>query len=251
MNRDQQMRAFDLCASDEAERSHYRAELGRLAHERDLAQAQVDRATHHIAEALPRALHVGVSVVEAGQVTGLSRPTVYRMLAGARKQHDFREDVALFEGALQALNQTALPFDLASYFQTSTDEVFECLMRLYPLLSREFASFGPAGLTQLVELLPALGVPERIILAMLLLQGLPTDRVAWSTKYSETEVLGWAALGLLRILPRTREAFLPTAQPGEWDVGTIEKPPLRSSRQRWRYPIGDPRRHQMPRNDVL
>lgn len=240
----EQLQAFDLRASQEAEQSHYRAALGRVAHERELAEAEADKATRDITEMLPRALKAGVSVVDAAQLTGLSRPTVYRMLAGARKQRDVREDAARFEQALEALDRSALPFDLASYLQTSTDEVFEGLMHLYPVLSGEFASLGPVGLTKLVELLPELGIPERIVLAMLLLQGLPTERVAWSTKYPETQVLGWASLGLLRVLPRAREAAQPLSQADGWAVEPTSEPLLKPSNQSMRYPIGDPRRHQ-------
>lgn len=219
-------------------RSHYRAVLGRYAHERDLALAEAEKATRDLTETLPQALEAGVSVVDVAQLTGLSRPTIYRMLAGARKEHDVRKDLARLEHALETLDRSALPFDLASYLQISTDEVFDYLMRLYPLLRGELASFGPVGLTKLVELLPDLGVPERIVLAMLLLQDLPTERVAWSTKYSDVEVLGWASLGLLRILPRIREELhaLPI-------MDSADAPVLTSSRQLWRYPIGDPRQH--------
>jgi len=242
MNPVQQLQAFDVRGSDDAERSHHRAALGRLAHERDLAVAAADKAARDIAAILPQALDAGISVVEAAQLTGVSRPTLYRMLASARKQHDVTEEAARFEQALEAFDRSALPFDLAGHFQTSTDEVFECLKRLYPLLSSEFASVGPIAVSKLVELLPELGVPERLVLAMLLLQGLPVERVAWSTKYQETEVLGWASLGLLRVLPQVREAaHLPSTLAG-WDVVTADEP-LPSS-QSWRDPIGDPRRGQ-------
>ncbi|HXN36659.1 MAG TPA: hypothetical protein VN892_01355 [Solirubrobacteraceae bacterium] len=238
MNPAQQLQAFDFQGGGDAAQRHYRAALGRLAHERDLAIAKAEKATRDLTETLPQALLAGVSVVDAAQLTGLSRPTIYRMLAGARKQHDVRKDLARFEHALEGLDRSALPFDLASYLQISTDEVFECLMRLYPLLSGELASFGPVGLTKLVELLPDLGIPERIVLAMLLLQDLPTERVVWSTKYPETEVLGWAALGLLRILPRIREAIHAPSV-----LESAEAELRRPSSQLWRYPLGDPRRH--------
>jgi hypothetical protein len=76
-------------------------------------------------------------------------------------------------------------------------------------------------------------VPERIVLPMLLLQHSPTERVAWSTKLPEVQVLGWAALGLLRLLPLAR--FL--LQPGE---GQSSEPQYLPPAKRWRVPIGDP-----------
>ncbi len=239
----QQMRAFPPPGSPEAELVQCRAALAQLAREREIALAEADKAVRGMAELLPRALQAGVSVVDAAQLAGVSRPTLYRMLSGARRQQDLRGVAARFEQALD-LQQQALPFDLASHFQISIDEVFDCLMRLYPLVTDELASLGPAALTSLVELLQELGTPERIVVAMLMLQGLSADRVARSTQLPETQVLGWASLGLLRVLPRIREAMassLQTAgQPSEDPDGTV----LRSSSNPQRYPIGDPRRYQ-------
>ena len=75
---------------------------------------------------------------------------------------------------------------------------------VYPKLAAEFADLGPTAMTTLVELMPELEPPEREILKMLLLHDMPLKRVAWSNQISEPNVLSWAALALLRLLPRMR-----------------------------------------------
>jgi hypothetical protein len=116
---------------------------------------------------------------------------------------------------------------------SSVEQVFDALMGLYPLVTGDFAALGQSALTSLVELLPELGVPERIVLAMLLLQGQTTDYVTASTQLPENEVLGWAVLGLLRVLPRICAAQEDAAEHRSTAVN-IDR----------RYRVGDPRRHR-------
>jgi hypothetical protein len=200
----------------EVQRGHYRDELRRLAGERARSLSQADQFASEIGRCLPNAVQAGISVVEAADITGISRPTLYRMHAAARQRQDLRGLVASYEHALELLadelEHPALPYEIATRFSTSVDEVFESLMQIYPLARDEFASLGPTAVTALVELLPELGTPESIILKMLLLNDMSTERVAWSTKLPQTQVLGWAALGLLRVLPRMR-APTPIASP--------------------------------------
>jgi hypothetical protein len=190
--------------------------LRRLTDERRTALARADRAVHEITSLLPDAVAAGVSVVQASEVTGISRPTLYRMLADARQGEDLHGLAARVGDALGTLERdcghSVRPFDLAAHFQVSTDEVFRMLTALYEMLAREVDSLGPVAVTTLVELLPGLGPPEDPVLKMLLLHRLPTARVAWSTQLAESEVLGWGALGLLRLLPRMREAAAPVEQ---------------------------------------
>lgn len=63
-----------------AELAKYRALLTQLAQERESARADADRAMRGIANLLPSAMQAGISIVDAAQLTGLSRPTLYRML---------------------------------------------------------------------------------------------------------------------------------------------------------------------------
>jgi hypothetical protein len=185
-----------------------------------------------IANLLPGAIQAGISIVDAAQLTGLSRPTLYRMLSESRERSPLRDVTAQFEQALE-LNSQALPYDLASHFGISTEQVFDTLMGLYPVVTDGFAALGPTALTSLIELLPELGVPERIVLPMLLLQGKTTDYVAASTQLPASEVLGWAALGLLRVLPRIRSAQQGPAEHRSTAVNVDR-----------RYLVGDPRRHR-------
>jgi hypothetical protein len=237
-----QIRAFDRPQSPEAELAICREALLELANLRDGALADAAQASRRIADLLPRAVMAGVSVVDAAELTGVSRPTLYRMLAENRQREPLRDLAARFERALDCEHE-ALPNDLAVRLQTSLDAVFEHLMRIYPLVAEEFSSLGQPGLTTLVEILPELGVPERLVLAMLMLQGLSVDRVARSVQLPEMQVLGWATLGLLRTLPRLRKelpdaerASAPDSAPNFTDTGptTIDH----------RYRVGDPRRHR-------
>ena len=186
----------------------YRGQLQRLAEQRANALGDASQAAAEIGRLLPQALRSGVSVVEAARLTGVSRPTLYRMLAEARQQQDLRGTIVQFEAIMDKMSgetkNKIYPADLATFCQCSVDETFEQLMQIYRLLADEFAGLGPAGITALVELMPELGTPEREIVKMLLLHDMPVQRVAWSNQLSETKVLGWAALALLRLLPRMR-----------------------------------------------
>ncbi len=231
----QQLRAFDEPSSPRAERAHYRALLLQLADRREFFQTQAASTGREIAQMLPAALQAGISIVEAAQITGISRPTLYRMLADVRQQRDPRDLVQAFSHALEVLEPAALPYEIAGHFQVYVDDIFNWLAQTYPLVRSEFESFGPSATTILIEKLPELGVPERIVLPMLVLQQAPTERVARSTKLPEVQVLGWAALGLLRLLPLVRFVLEPgdDSPPGQRYL-----PPA----NRWRFPIGDPRR---------
>jgi DNA-binding phage protein len=232
MTQQQQTRALRSVASGQADVAQYRAALAQLAQERERAHADANRAMQDIANLLPRAIQTGISVVDVAQLTGLSRPTLYRMLSESRERRPLREIAVQFEQALEQNNQ-ALPADLANRFGTSIEQVFEALMGLYPLVADELAALGQPALTSLVEFLPELGVPERIVLAMRFLQGQTTDYVAASTQLPGNEVPGWAALGLLRVLPRIRAAQEGAAKHSSTAV-SVDR----------RYRVGDPRRHR-------
>jgi hypothetical protein len=167
--------------------------------------AAAEQETRRIQQLLVVALQAGMSVAEAVALTGVSRATLYRMLAEVRQQQDLRSLAHQFEEALAALGEELdlppLPADLQRHFGASLDEVFEMLMQLYRPLAAEATALGPMGLTVLGDLIPGLGTPEKIVLNMLLFQGLSVEDVARSTQLAETRVLGWAALALLRVLP--------------------------------------------------
>lgn len=192
----------------DTQRAIYRGQLQQETAERLAGFAQADAATRRVADLLPGAQQAGISVVEAAELTGISRPTLYRMLADSRKRQELRGLAQQFEQALgqvgRDLGRPALPDDLRAHFQRPLDEVFDLLRQLYDPLTREVLTLGPGALTTLVDLLPGLSGPEKIVLNMLLLQWQPTDEVARSTKLTHTRVMAWAALGLLRVLPQLR-----------------------------------------------
>jgi predicted DNA-binding transcriptional regulator AlpA len=192
----------------DTQRALYRNELRRAAADRVAALAGADAATRRIAQLLPGAVQAGLTIVEVAELTEISRPTIYRMLSDARHAQDLRglaqqlQDVVA--QASSELSRPALPADLATSLQVSLDEVQTMLGQVFGYLATELDGLGPNALTTLVDLLPELGKPEKIILNMVFLQRLPTDDVARSTKFPQTEVLAWAALGLLRLLPELR-----------------------------------------------
>ncbi len=186
----------------------YRNELRKAAASRSACLAAAEESLRRIQQLLPGALQAGLPVAEAAELTALSRATVYRMLSDARQQQDLRGLASEFATALvgltKSLGRRPLPADLQAYFHVPLEEVFELLMQLYRLLSVEAVALGPLALALLGDLIPGLDNPEKIVLNMLLFQRLSVEDVASSTQLSETRVLGWASLGLLRVLPELR-----------------------------------------------
>ncbi|HTB69648.1 MAG TPA: hypothetical protein VK707_01535 [Solirubrobacteraceae bacterium] len=186
----------------------YRHELSRSADQRGQGLASVDAAGQRIRQLLPGALQAGLPVGEVAALTGVSRATLYRMLVESRQRNGLQSLVGDFERVLALLDEDMdvppLPADLQRYLGIPLDEVFDKLMQLYQPLAAEADALGPLGLTLLGDLIPQLGTPEKIVLNMLLFQGLPAAEVGRSTQLSEVRVLGWAALGLLRLLPELR-----------------------------------------------
>ncbi len=60
--------------------THYKQTLRRAAARRDEAQRAHERAQRTIRETLPKARAAGVSAVELGEILGVSRQLVHRML---------------------------------------------------------------------------------------------------------------------------------------------------------------------------
>jgi hypothetical protein len=183
----------------------YRGELQRAADDLNKSRAAVDETTQFIQRLLPSALEAGVAISEAAQITGLSRATLYRLLADARRQQNLTGLVTQLEGAVgqlaETLDRPPLPADLRSLFNVSLEEVFEMLMQAYLPLSQRAASLEPMEVAALGDLIPTLGTPEKVVLNMLIFQRLPVAAVSKSAKLTKTQVMAWAALGLLRILP--------------------------------------------------
>jgi hypothetical protein len=207
LNKQQNARAGRL---REEQRQDYRERLSRMAAERAEAAGRAEALAEEMYGLLPGALQAGISIVEAAELTGISRPTLYRALKDTQQRQDLRWAIGEYEHELARLAQdgsdTVLPAHLAAAWKVPVAEVFERLMQVYRPLASDFASLGSNGLTLLIRLLPTLMSPESEILRMFLLQDKSARRVAQSNQMSETEVLGWAALALLRLLPRMRES---------------------------------------------
>jgi hypothetical protein len=201
----------------DTQRGLYRNELARVAREREASLEQADAAMTRIRQMLPGALQAGVSVVELAQITGLSRPTLYRLLADARQQQDLRGLAVQLEDVIARvtgeLGRSALIADLVERLETDNEELRERLTMVAGYISGELDALGSPGLTLLVELLPEAPKVERIVLTMLFLQRLPVEEVARSVEFGPEDVVVWASLGLLRLLPKLREQIVPSPSP--------------------------------------
>src|SRR5690349_5729910 len=89
----------------DTERALYRGELQRAAEDRRRALGEADAATERIAQLLPGAVQAGVPIVELAELTGISRPTIYRMLSDARHAQDLRGLALQLEHAVTQLGE--------------------------------------------------------------------------------------------------------------------------------------------------
>jgi DNA-directed RNA polymerase specialized sigma24 family protein len=183
----------------------YRNELRRSAAARASALAHAEEAQRHVERLLPGALQAGVPVSEAAAITGVSRATLYRMIARANRQQSVEELAAQVQATLallgEKLDHPPEPADLQEHLGGSVDEVFRLLASLYPFLEARIEELDSVAPTALVDLLPGLTTPEKTALTMLLFHGRSPEQAAQSMSLPELTVLGRAALGLLRLLP--------------------------------------------------
>lgn len=186
----------------------YRAELKAAVDQRDAGLQQADQANARIESLLPGAVDVGVTVVELARLTGWSRPTVYRMLSRSRQQEDMsaiartlEEDLAR---ATKDFGSPAGLYNLAQLLGSSQEELVQRLNDVFPVLATELESLGSIGGIFLIDLLPSIPSNEKVVLAPLFLQRQSIEAVAGSVQQPAVEVVAWAALGLLRLLPEIR-----------------------------------------------
>jgi hypothetical protein len=190
------------------------AQLRHELYRRELQEAGERRRTHldaaadetaRIERLFEGAEEAGLSVLEIARLTGLSRPTLYRMRSSAQTDREtarLRDELqhSLSE-ASEGLGRPALLFDLAKRMGLAEADLRGGLKLVFPKLADELEALGSSGLTGLVDLLPNLPKNEKIVLNLLFLQRLSLSDVAGSVRASEGEVIVWAALALLRVLP--------------------------------------------------
>ena len=186
----------------------YRAELKGAVDQRDAGLQQANDASARIESLLPGAVDVGVTVAEVARLTGWSRPTVYRMLSRSRRQEDMasvarrlEEDLAR---ATEDFGSPAGLYNLAQLLGTDQAELARRLNDVFPVLAEELESFGSIGGSFLIDLLPSIPPNEKVVLAPLFLQRQSVEAVAESVQRPAVEVIAWAALGLMRLLPELR-----------------------------------------------
>jgi len=193
---------------EEASRALYRDEICRAAEERDAHLEHANAANGRIEQLLPGAVKAGLPVVEIARLTGWSRPTLYRMLARTRQEQDLTVVARKLEEDLgrasEDFGSPAGLYNLAQLLQISQAELCERLGEVFPLLAQELDGFGSIGGTFLIDLLPSIPHNEKVVLAPLFLQQQPIAAIAVSVQRPTGEVIAWAALGLLRVLPELR-----------------------------------------------
>jgi len=81
-----------------------------------------------------------------------------------------------------------------------TDELCHRLAIASLLLTDDIATVAPTARASFASHLPRMDPPEDDILRRLLFDQQPTHQIAASLHLSHADVLGWAALGLVRLL---------------------------------------------------
>jgi len=206
---------------EEASRTLYRNELREAVRVRDGHLARAEVASQKIGQLLPGAVAAGVSVAEFAELSGLSRPTVYRMLSRVRKERDLDQVAAEFEEQLASASaDVGFPAGLHQLAESTgvcEDELLASLRDLLPTLAGQLNELGSAGGIVLIDLLPSIPHNEKVVLAPLFLQQESIDTVAESAERPVAEVMAWAALGLLRLLPELREKVVTEESSGSED----------------------------------
>lgn len=194
---------------EEVSRALYRKEIGNAARQRQERTAEAEEAAARIESLLPGAVGAGISVAELANLTGWSRPTIYRMASRSREQADL---TGLAKDLEEAVTQASAKaghdagsYDLAQLLEIDQEEVHGRLGLVFPLLAAEYEALGPSAAIALIDLLPSIPHNEKIVLTPLFFQRQPMAAVAESAARPIAEVTAWAALGLLRLLPRIRE----------------------------------------------
>jgi hypothetical protein len=193
---------------EEVSRALYRKEIGDAARQRQERTAEADEAAARIESLLPGAVGAGVPVAELAELTGWSRPTIYRMASRSREQAELVAMARYLEDAVvqasSKVGHDAGSYELAQFLQIEQDEVHLRLGLVFPLLAAEYEALASPAAIVLIDLLPSIPHNEKVVLMPLFFQGQPLDSVAESAARPVGEVTVWAALGLLRLLPRIR-----------------------------------------------
>jgi hypothetical protein len=83
----------------------------------------------------------------------------------------------------------------------STEELAKRLAIASALLAADLATIAPAARAAFASHLPQMEPPEDDILRRHLFEQEPIQRIAASLQLPETDVLGWATLAMIRLLP--------------------------------------------------
>jgi hypothetical protein len=193
----------------ETQRTMYRHELGTAGAQRQEHLQGVDAASQRIVQLLPGAKEAGVSIADMARLTGYSRPTIYRILAEARPQYDFDTEFARWARALDSasdqVGHQAMLNEFADCAGIDVDQIRAQLTRLFDYAVTRLDALDPSAAVTLLELLPSLPHVEKIILTQIFCQRMSLGEVARSLDQPNAEVIVWAVLALLRVLPQLEE----------------------------------------------
>lgn len=189
----------------DAQRALYRHELGAAGDKRREHLQGTEAANKRIAELLPGAVDAGVSVVEIARLTGYSRPALYRILDRERPLQDKASEFAYWAEALAAastqVGHAAMRNEFAAAAELDVDELCAALIDLFDYALSQLLALESVKAVPLLELVGKLPHEEKVILTQLFFQKMPLEDVARSMARPQADVVVWAVLGMLRVLP--------------------------------------------------
>ena len=159
-----------------------------------------------VADLLAGAVDAGVPVAEIARLTGYSRPTLYRMLEKGRplqdKSSEFSHWAEALAGASEQVGHPAMRNELAAAAGINVEELCAVLTNLFEYALMRLLALDSMQAVPLLELVGKLPHEEKVILTHLFFQKMPLEEVVRSMDRPQADVVVWAILGMLRILPK-------------------------------------------------
>ena len=189
----------------DAQRTLYRHELGTAGAERHEHLQGIDAANTRITGLLPGAVDAGVPVAEIARLTGYSRPTLYRMLEKERPAQDKAGEFAYWAEALatasKQVGHAAMRNELTTAAGIDVEGLCAALIGLFDYALSQLLALDSVKAVPLLELVGNLPHEEKVVLTQLFFQKMSLEAVVHSMGRPQADVVVWAVLGMLRVLP--------------------------------------------------
>jgi hypothetical protein len=180
----------------------YRREIQAQAQLRVDGQRQAAQAEHRIAQLLPMAVQVGVTLAEISRLTGISRPTLYKMLDAGSPSDTARQCWQHLTDALvdarSQLHREPLRDEIATQLGIAPQALVSQLLTVAPH-ALELAQMlrDRADLFEALQLLPK---PEGTFFNQALFQMRSIVAIAESAQRTEADVMVHLTLAVLRLV---------------------------------------------------